>query len=86
MLRHPLRAYILSSLHVPQSAEVAQQQHAAILRAIEARDANLARQEMRSHLVTFARGYAILTRISETEKPTETEAQAVFAGSQESRP
>ena len=78
MIRIPLREYIVRSLHVPQSADVAHQQHAAILAAMRNRDAEAARYAMKTHLLTFVRAYAILSRMSEMELEESFEVAAAF--------
>ncbi len=63
-IRTLLSDYISRSLQLPDSAATGLKGHRKIFEAIRHRNAQQARTAMRSHLLTFSRGYALLVKAS----------------------
>lgn len=59
-IRGLLGEYISRSLQVPNAAQIAYEQHAAILAALRKRTPGKARLEMQKHLETYQRGYNVI--------------------------
>ena len=59
-IRGLLGQYISQSLQIPNAAEVAYEQHAAIFTALRKRNSRKARLEMQKHLETYQRGFNLI--------------------------
>jgi GntR family transcriptional repressor for pyruvate dehydrogenase complex len=59
-IRGLLGQYISQSLQMPNAAQIAYEQHTAILEALRKRNGNKARLAMQKHLGTYERGFKLI--------------------------